>query len=275
MSDLAEFVLPDGTTRRLGNNPPPGGVLTKAFPIYGDRRDTPMIPRSQWPDLINQMGDWRTYRFLSPIHDQDGVGQCNADATTSMGETMRLKQGLPLVMLSAADLYHRINGGSDRGSILEDAMDEAMRNGLGTVETCGTIWKRGQKQASAQERGRFRFLEVFVAPTFDHFMSGLLAGFDGNTGIMWGDNYNPDGDGWLPETPRGGGGHSLHSFMPAMRPKGSGIQFGCATKNSWSPKWGHNGLCVIPENAYRGPVGGWFLVRSITDEGGIVPPEQP
>jgi hypothetical protein len=269
---MIQIVDDNGIVRWLGNNAPPEGHKCKSFPIYGDRADTPMYPRSQWPDLIAKMGgDWKTYPWLSEPHDQNGVGQCCADATTSMGESMRLKQGLPLVMLSAADLYDRINGGVDRGSLLEDALDEAMKNGLGTVETCGTIWRRGQKKAPPEERKRFRFLEVFIAPTFDHFFNGLIAGFDGNTGIMWGENYSPDGDGWLPETPRGGGGHSLHAYMPVMRQGRGGMQYGTADKNSWTKDWGLNGRCVIPENAYRGPVGGWFLCRQIVDEGNVIP----
>ncbi len=87
---------------------------------------------------------------------------------------------------------------------------------------------------------------------------------------MWGDNYNPDGDGWLPESPRGGGGHSLFSYKLAHRYG----KLGAVTQNSWAPRWGVQGRCIIPEAAFRGPVGGWFVVRSITDEGGVVPQEK-
>ena len=271
---MQSIIDSNGELRWLGNIEPPAGHVCKAFPVYGDTADTPMVARSLWPDLIAKMGDWKDYPFLPPTHDQDGVGQCNADATTGMAESMRLKQGLPLVQLSAADLYDRINGGQDQGSLLEDAMAEMMGKGVGTLATCGAVWKRGQTKASAQERARFKFLEVFTCPTFDHLMSALFYHFDVNTGIMWGSNYNPDGDGWLPESPSGGGGHSLHSYMPAMRQGRSGVQYGAATHNSWADRWGLQGKCVIPERAYRGPVGGWFAVRVITDEGGIVPPEQ-
>lgn len=271
---MIEIIDSNGVPRFLANNIPPEGHVCKAFPVYGDRADTPMIPRSQWPDLIAKMGDWKDYGFLPPTHDQDGVGQCNADATTGMAESMRLKQGLPLILLSAADLYDRINGGADNGSLLEDAMEEMMERGVGTVATSGAVWKRGLNKASAEERKRFRFLEVFTAPTFDHFFSGLLSGFDGNTGIMWGQNDEPDGDGWLPASSGQAGGHSLHSYMPAMRQGRGGIQFGCPTHNSWAERWGVKGKCIIPESRYKGPVGGLFLVRVITDEGGIVPPEK-
>ena len=271
---MISIIDSNGVERFLANLVPDPNMTRVNFPVYGDRADTPMIPRSKWPELITAMGDWQDSPFLSPIHDQDGVGQCNADATTSMAESMRLKQGLPLVMLSAADLYDQINGGQDRGSLLEDAMEAMMTNGVGTVDTCGTVWKRGQKKASAEERKRHRFIEVFTCPTFDHFFSGLLSGFDGNTGIMWGSRDNVDADGWLPESGDSAGGHSLHSYKAAMRTKGGKIKFGCGTKNSWDMAWGLDGKCVIPEERYRGPVGGWFLVRAITDEGGVVPQER-
>lgn len=271
---MISFIDSEGVERFLGNIVPLPGHVYKAFPVYGDTADAPMIPRSQWPDLIAKLGDWKDYPFLPPTHDQDGVGQCNADATTGMAESMRLKQGLPLVQLSAADLYDRINGGADNGSMLEDAMEEMLERGVGTLATCGAVWKRGQPKASDAERKRFRFLEVFTCPTFDHFFSGLLCGFDGNTGIMWGTKDNVDGDGWLPASGDNAGGHSMHSYMPVMRQGRGGQQFGVATHNSWADRWGVKGKCVIPESRYKGPVGGWFLVRAITDEGGVVPPER-
>ena len=271
---MISIIDSNGIERFLANNPLPAGQKPMAFPVYGDTADTPMVPRSQWPELITKMGDWKSYSFLPPTHDQDGVGQCNCDATTGMAESMRLKQGLPLVQLSAADLYDRINGGQDQGSLLEDAMAAMMKDGVATLASVGAVWKRGQPKPPAGERSRFKFLEVFTCPTFDHLMSALIYNFDVNSGIMWGDNYNPDADGFLPESPRGGGGHSLHSFMPAMRQGRGGVQYGAATHNSWADRWGVQGKCVIPENGYRGQVGGWFAVRSITDEGGVVPQEK-
>ena len=48
---------------------------------------------------------------------------------------MRKEQGLVGPLLSPADLYDRINGGRDQGSMLEDAMAELAKNGVGTVAT--------------------------------------------------------------------------------------------------------------------------------------------
>lgn len=268
MADLHEIILPDGTARRLGNNSVGVRMFAKAR-VYGDVPETPMFPRSKWPELVAEFSNDFEDPFAPPIHDQDGVGQCNCDCTTAMGEAIRLIQGLPYVQLSAADLYHRINGGADNGSMLEDALEEMMLRGVGTAETCGTLWKRGFKQAGATERKRFVLLEAFWCPTFEHCFSAVCAGFRLNTGIPWYSNYNTDGDGWLPSGRGSSGGHSIMGNKPAMR----GNVFGIRHRNSWGTSWGVNGCMVIPENAYRGQVGGWWAARAMTDEGGQVPAE--
>ena len=57
---------------------------------------------------------------------------------------------------------------------------------------------------------------------------------------------------------------------PAKRANGT---YGIVHQNSWSTAWGKSGRFVIPETAYTGPVGGWFAIRSVTDEGGVIPQE--
>ncbi len=271
---MTEVVLPDGTTRRLGN------VVPTAAPgpgwgTYGAVPETPLIPRAEWADRIRDIGDGPDFPFLPPVHDQNGVGQCNADATTAVMESLRASQGLPYQQLSAADLYHRINGGSDRGSLLEDAIREAMTNGVGLAATSGTLWKTGvwKGPASSQDRGRFRLLECWLCPTFDHVMSAVLSGFRINSGIMWYANYTPDQSGWLPRPSGRGGGHAIFGYKPAVRTVNGRPEFGVWHQNSWGTRWGVGGRFVIPEAAYAGPVGGWWAGRSVVDEGGVVPPE--
>lgn len=271
MSGQATITLPDGSQRRLGNNAPPAG-LTKAWPQFGTTPTANLISRSQWPALIAAFDPGPDFPFLPPVHDQDGIGQCNPDDTTALIESCRAEQGLPYVQLSAADLYDRINGGADNGSMLEDAMHEVMVNGVGTAATSGTIWHRGMKDAPPAERARFKVTEAFLCPTFDHCMSAVLQGFKLSTGIVWCNNYNPDSEGWLPGPGSSVGGHAIFGYKPTMR----GNKFGIFHQNSWGEQWGLRGRFVIPEVAYSGGmVGGWWAVRSVTDEGGIVPPEQP
>lgn len=256
-----------GVQRFLGNLPGPLRYSWREM----DASD--VIPRSEWPALIAQWGEGPEDPDLPYVHDQDGIGQCNADASVGCIELARARAGLPFVKLSAADLYHRINGGSDRGSMLEDALEELKLRGVGTAATCGTLWQgRSQVQADAAERSRFKVLEWVLLPTFDHLMSACLRRFPLNSGIMWYGNYKPDGDGWLPARGSGSpGGHAVMGYKPAMR----GSQFGIWHQNSWTAQWGLGGKAVFPESVYGGPVGGWFALRVVTTEDGDIPAPLP
>lgn len=42
---------------------------------------------------------------------------------------------------------------------------------------------------------------------------------------------------------------------------------------SVTAQWGVNGCCMFPETYYKSTgIGGWYAVRVVTDEGGVVPP---
>lgn len=262
-----------GTPRYLGNNVPIADAhLTMATrnKVYGDHPSAPMVPRSQYANLISTMGDWNVHPCLPYVHDQDGVGQCNCDATAAAVEFIRACQGLDFVKLSAGDLYGRINGGADNGSLLEDATAEMTARGIGTAATCGVLWHRGMKQAPPAERARFRVLELWLCPTFDHCMSAALSDFALISGVMWYDNFKPDGDGWLPNRGAGNaGGHAVFGYKPVMRHG----EFGIAHQNSWTDKWGVGGRCVFPERMYSvGSIGGWWAIRQVVTEDGGLPP---
>lgn len=273
--ELNTIVLPDGSSRRLGNIIPPQG-LVKAHPIYGEGADEPIIPRTEWEALVRGFGDGPGDPFLQAVHDQDGVGQCNCDATTAAAERERARQGLTYIELSSADLYERINGGSDRGSLLEDALVEMTRAGVGTAATAGRIWRRGMTTASSEERSRFKVLEYSLCPDFDRVFSAALKRRSLITGIMWYDNYKPGPDGWLPRGGGRGGGHAIMGFKPAMRMVGGQIEYGIWHRQSWGGNYNptHDNCFVIPESAYGRDIGGWWALRSVVDEGGVVPAER-
>lgn len=268
MAELNEIVLPDGTTRRMGNVEPPQG-LARAWPVYGDTRKAPLLPRVEWKDRCDAIGLGHESPFLSEPHDQDGIGMCNPSATVGAMEAQRAKQGLPHVALSGGDLYKRIHvGRGDNGSLLEDSLAESMTGGVAPVSVVPYLDWRGDRPGAEEARKRFRVLEAYLCPTFDHCFSAVLCGFDLISGIMWYDNYTPDRDGWLPLRPSGRpGGHAVHGYKPTHR---NGV-FGIWHQNSWSRKWGLNGRCVFPESAYGRQIGGWWAVRAVTDEGGDVP----
>jgi hypothetical protein len=246
---MNEITLPDGTTRRLGNIVPTKAIDQSQYVVYGDTPNTPLILRSKWDELL---ADWDTdfgHPFLPPIHDQNGVGQCNADATTMAMELRRAIQGLDYVQLSAADLYARINGGRDQGSLLEDGLREATANGVGTAATSGTLWKNGvwKGPASAEERKQYR-AEAVLCPTFEHVISA----------------NNPDADGWLPNPRGNAGGHAIMGFRPRKR----GNTFGIVHAQSWGQWSPRTKNCfVVPETAFDNAIGGWWAIVGMTDKG--------
>lgn len=268
---LQEIILPNGDRKKLGNIVPPESHVENCkvqLPVFGDTPSARVIPRSDWDKLVPD-GDLTDDQFLPYVHDQNGIGQCNCDATAAAAEYTRSRQGLPFVKLSAADLYDRINGGQDNGSMLEDAMAAMLSEGIGTAETCGTLWRRGMKTASASERGQYKVLEAFVCPTFDHVFSAALQGFALVSGIFWYDGYYVDDSGWLvPRQSGNRGGHAVFGHTPRRK----GQKYGVDHTNSWTPQWGRKGRAVFPEDVYqqRG-IGGWWCIRSIVDRGGVVP----
>jgi hypothetical protein len=263
LSDLP-WVDAGGERRYLANLPAP---VRYSWPVYGDVPQTPLVPREEWaglvPDETPLLDPWLQY-----VHDQDGIGLCNAAATAAAIEDMRAQAGLPFVALSGGDLYNRICGGVDRGSLLEDGLAAAMVGGVAPVSVTPYLQWRGRGPGAAEAAKAYRVLEAYLCPTFAHCASAVLNGFRLISGIMWYGNYTPDSAGWLPERRQGGGGgHAVMGYRLCRR----GSTYGIAHKNSWTPRWGLAGRCVFPESAYEGPVGGWWAVRVVTQEAGTLP----
>lgn len=252
----------DGVPRFLGNNPQPQGLL-RAWPVYGETAEEPLIPRSEWRDLIDAQpgGASMDDPFLPPVADQNGYGMCNASATATALEAARLMMGLPYVQLSGGDLYGRINGGVDRGSFLEDGLAESMKNGIAPVSAVPYLnWQTSPPGVDKVRLG-FVVLEASLCPTFDHVMSAVLRGRKLISGVPWYANYKPDQTGWLPRGSGGSGGHAIFGYKGTYRNR---TEYGIWHQNSWSPRWGLNGRFVLHEGGYAGQVGGWWAIRAVS-----------
>lgn len=242
----------------------PMSEIEGAFPVYGDHPDTPMILRSKWEELTPDGGELIPDAVSGYVHDQNGYGMCTNSATVAGMEDTRLMQGLPLVKLSAGDLYRRSGGGRDSGSTLPSALRYAMTEGVASIETVPYLeWRNSRGSEAAEDRAKHKILEAFWCPTFEHYASALLSGFRTVCGIAWG-GQTVDSEGWL-SRPGGRGGHALMSYKLFRR----GNRYGAGTRNSWRTTFGRQGHCIIGEEHYRGHFGGNFAIRSVTDFGNI------
>jgi hypothetical protein len=265
---IAQITGEAAHARAMGNIPPPENRTRGVFQKFGSAPNVPVIPRPQWKPVNLET-------FLPPVHDQDGIGACNAFASITACEAGRAQAGLPYVPLSPGFLYGAINGGSDNGSMLEDGMEWMSTKGTVKVSTVGYLdWRTGRRNMNnptyLQEAASYRTIEVYECPTFDHIASALQQGFFIVEGLMWYNNFTPDREGWLPARGSGGaGGHALCGYGLAQR---NGV-WGIRTRNSWGSSWGVGGNCVIPESLFDNRIGGYWAVRAVaqTPDGTPIP----
>jgi hypothetical protein len=110
-------------------------------------------------------------------------------------------------------------------------------------------------------------VEVYVCPTFDAIVSALQQGFVGQEGLMWYPNYKPDSAGWLPKGQGRPGGHALMAYGAVKNPHTG--EWGILTRNSWTEGWGVHGNCIIPESAFGRDIGGFWVVRAVTETASV------
>ncbi len=221
---------------------------------FGSTPNTPLIPRMNWKPVDLSA-------FLPPVHDQDGIGQCASSSACTVLEACRRQAGLPYVYLSAGDLYGRVNGGRDDGSLLEDNMAEMSGGGVAPVSASSPyLWRRGQT-APASTRAPYRVVEAYLCTSFDAMASAVQQGFVVQTGLLWYPNFEPDRNGRLPK--RGVGSPGGHALCVAGIEQWEDGTWSLILRNSWGPGFGRAGNCSAPENLFDNEIGGWWALRAV------------
>jgi len=208
-------------------------------------RVIPLLDEASWHDLDYSHLLWH-------LHDQDGIGSCNACAATLALEGSREFAGQDRVQLSPGCLYGQICGGRDEGSQLADAL-QALRN-VGTVPASvipPLVWQQDRWPPTWRDiAAEYRLDEVYDCPTLPHIVTALHYAWYVDLGIPVHANFEPDADGIIPP-PRGAllGYHAMAGY--GYRKIGTRHYVGC--KNSWGP-WGPNnsGRCWIPQDYLDG-----------------------
>ena len=124
-------------------------------------------------DEIRRIVESQDFRFGRHYFDaswttnQNGYGSCAGYGGMSGVEKMRVMAGQDVVRLSGDYLYSLVNGGRDRGSMLDANMKAIMSRGVATKETVplGGIYPRKYDTARANaEAQRFRGHELYAVP---------------------------------------------------------------------------------------------------------------
>ncbi|HOV61668.1 MAG TPA: C1 family peptidase [Candidatus Hydrogenedentes bacterium] len=254
----------EGREYHLGCHPRllhPGAV----YPILGSdpaRPEIRLIPRDEWAEIDLS-------HLVPEVLDQDGTNACNAFAAVQTLHVLRFEAGLPHVPLSPGNLYGRINGGVDGGSVLSDAIQALEKEGVCTAATVPELqWRQRSWPATWKEEAKkFRILEAFDCPSFDHLASAILLGFPVNLGILVGWKFKVQADGWLADYRGGGGGHAMCGV--GLLYHRTRQTWGVKVVNSWGKDWGQGGFAVVPESYFGSSpfVDGW-AVRGVVDPQG-------
>ena len=254
-----------GDVRKLCARPVEEDTRPTVGHVFAETPTTRLIPRNEWQPV--DLSHW-----LSPIKDQNGIGECNWSSTGNCMEGCRAMHGLPHYDLSAGDGYSWTNGGSDNGSLPEDALKRMLTDGVATVASVPYHnWRTKYNSPEiVAERKRFRFLEALWCPTFEHAASALQQGFFLDTAVWWYSRDPVDADGWLNDV--GGGSRGGHAICGCGLVERNG-RWGIKIANSWTRAWGKDGFGVLPEaRCVAGTkVFRWWALREVVQESGELP----
>lgn len=214
---------------------------------YGARRFRDVygvIPRSSWQevDFSAVVPHW--------ILDQDGTGSCVGHGSCTAFTYGWLLGGATPQEFSACFLYGLINGGSDNGAVVGDALQALKTTGICLLSQVpeGKIYKRDFPQDAFTTAARFKISDAVDCPSFDEIGSALMMRRPVSFGVEIGQAFEPDGSGVIPDQRGGGGGHC----MCAMGLKQINGKWHLKVQNSWGEKWGLQGFCYMPESYFQG-----------------------
>ena len=145
------------------------------------------------------------------IVNQGPIGSCNGWAGARALSVLRVCEGMEPVWLSGSNLYTQINGGMDRGSMLDDGMDALLKNGVCPRDYQGDFeWRRISPEASAQ-MAKYKALECHRVDTELELATALILGFQCVVAVHVNNHHwnRLDGNSVLSSANDGVGNHSV------------------------------------------------------------------
>jgi hypothetical protein len=240
------FVMSGGHRRFLACLPPRADF--GGFPKFRARA-VPVVPRAQWKPIDR--------RWLFPagefILDQDGIGSCVANGSAAALRKARYISGMGQgdIPLSPGALYAQINGGSDNGAVISDALTALQQTGTCRYGLVGeTPFYLNQLPAGWKDDARhFRISQAYHCQSFDEIGSALQLGFIVVYGIQVGSNFESFDRYGVAGHSSGPGNHCMHADGMTQLADGRWV---IDNANSWGATWGPSadGRCYLCEDHF-------------------------
>ncbi len=232
------------------------------------------IPRANWRE-INNRAKFPPDKW---IFDQDGIGACVGNGSTSALMKARALAGYSYVRLAPGATYAQINGGRDQGASIPDSLTVLQQTGTISAETLGSDQKpfyKNQLPAGWQkEAARFRIEEAYKCANFDEACTAVQLGYVVVFGMMvdppHGTRFNTFTSEGVAGASPGPGNHCLSA--DGLHKLASG-EWALDTCNSWGQTWGpwKNGRCYLIEPHFQqGDVPDFYAVKTA-----VVDPQDP
>lgn len=246
--------------------------LMTSFPLY--ETSGPMMSLDDIIAVAKQRPKFgRGFFDKTWIKNQRHYGSCQGFASAAAVSRARKRRGLDRVDLSGAYAYSLVNGGQDRGSMLEDGM-VACQRGYATEATVpwNKVFRSSYNTSVADaEAARFKAFEVYAASTEIELFSGLAAGFDAVVAVHADNGFmRLDGRG----VAGGGNGPGNHAVGADDLWWDGGLV--AAGYNSWDVTYGFEGKMGLTWSQHFRTTSQnhrFYLIRSTEDDPqGVNPP---
>lgn len=246
-----ESVWANGEWRKLGLLPMKPGA-EKRWPSESNEG---LVPKEKWKDV-----DLR--HLVTQVENQNGYSCCAVEATDGGMEATMLRMGMSHTDLSIVDLYSRVNGGRDAGSMLEDNLNAA-KDGVCSVQFAEKygVTKTRHKPGWEVDRSKHAIQWATLCPTLEHVASALQKHRCVVIGVMVTDRFSPDKDGVIgPKGGRARGGHAI--LLVGM--KKIGDDWYLLMLNSWGANWGQGGFAYLHKSWFEPAFGAFAIVSLVS-----------
>ena len=204
--------------------------------------------------------------FANRVMNQGSTSSCVGHGSVAGMEIAYKQLGNPSQQFSPFFTYALINGGSDNGAMISDALKALKKYGACPLDDMpkGAMYERQIPKKAYEQASRFKVSQAYQCDSFEEVCQAISVGFTVPLGIYVGNNFGDlDSDGVSP-LPRGGGGG--HCILGCGLKKTSKYGWVIKIQNSWGSNFGENGFCYIQKNHFKYMDPDAFAIQAIIDD---------